>query len=102
MTSAYEKNWQLAGPHTGQGVRRVAPGGQALLIIDSVDEPLAIQAAAGSPCEHNPQHYDLETATLVCRECGAHLDIPGPGSVARRPVMVVDNEIYVLLDSKAR
>ena len=90
------QNWQFAGRIEGQGIRQIQLGGRVLLVVE-IDNDVWVIDAACSACGqiHTPQ--SCEGQTIICAHCGISQLIPGPGSDQRLPVMVTDNEIYVLL-----
>jgi len=98
MNSADTKNWQFAGQIEGQGVRRLMLGERRLLVVQFRDEVLVIDAG----CRHCGEALGTEIseiAELVCGHCGGRQTLSSSDHRQGYPMMVVDSEIYVLLET---
>ncbi len=98
MNSADSKNWQFAGQIEGQGVRHLVLVERRLLVVQFRDEVLVIDAG----CRHCGEALGTEiseAAELVCGHCGTRHALSSSDHRRGYPLMVVDSEIYVLLET---
>ena len=102
MQAPANENWQFAGLITGQGIRRLALADRQMLVVQSDDEVLVTDAG----CAHcgellNPALDDISAA--VCGHCSTRNSFSSADSDSESrkcyPVLIVDDEIYVLLEA---
>ncbi len=95
MNSAFEKNWQAVGRQEGQGVTELEIADRRFLLIQLPDDVLLVAARCGV-CSRLRDASACAGGVVTCKQCGARQPFPLPDSEERYPVMVVDDEIYVL------
>ena len=98
MDTPDSKNWQFAGHLPGQGIRQLELDDRLLLVIELENDLLVIDAAC-SACGQILEGNSSGSLNLICPACGIPKLIPEAGSDQRLPVLVTDNEIYVLLET---